>query len=88
MMPLFLFEVPPISARERDRAVRLAAQRFPEIVLEHHYAEHDGGGRDVWVCRAPNEDQLARWAAAGDLTLGRVRHVDTVAFNDERRTAP
>jgi hypothetical protein len=84
-MPLFLVEAPPISDLERDVAVRLAAQRFPEIVLEQHYAEHDGGGRDVWVCRAPNEDQLTRWAAAAALTLGEVRRVDPLEINKQRK---
>ena len=54
-------------------------------MLEHHYAEHDGGGRDVWVCRAPNEDQLTRWAAAADLTLGEVRRVDPLEINKQRK---
>ena len=86
MMPLFLFEAPPITDLQRDLALRLAAQRFPEISLERRYAEHDGGGRDVWVCRAPSEDQLTRWAVAAELSLGEVRRVDTLDQQPRRET--
>jgi hypothetical protein len=39
----------------------------------------------VWVCRAPNEDQLTRWAAAAALTLGEVRRVDPLEINKQRK---
>ena len=63
-MPLFLFDSPRISDLQRDHALRLAARRFPEIAVEHRFGEQDGGGLDLWVCRASNEDQLTRWAVA------------------------
>lgn len=88
MMPLFLFESPPISDLQRDHALSLAARRFPEIALEHRYAEHDGGGLDVWVCRAPNEDELTRWALAAELTVGDLRRVDPLEINDQGTTQP
>ena len=85
MMPLFLFEAPPITDRQRDLALQLAARRFPEISLEHRYSEHDGSGRDVWVCRATSADQLTRWAVAADLALGEVRRVDPVEINQQSK---
>lgn len=75
-MPVYLFETAPIGNEEADRAVRLAAVRFPELALEQHYTEHDGRGDDVWICRAPNRAGLARWLAAAGLRVRSIRHVD------------
>ena len=88
MMPLFLFDSPPISDLQRDHALRLAARRFPEIAVEHRFGEQDGGGLDLWVCRASNEDQLTRWAVAAELTLGEVRRVYPLEINDQGTTQP
>ncbi len=79
-MPRYLVETRPTTASDRDRALRLAAVRFPEVAVEHGYAaraEHDS--RDVWVCRAPSKAHIQRWAAAARLALGAVRHIETDA---------
>jgi hypothetical protein len=79
-MPRYLLETRPTTASDRDRALRLAALRFPEVAVEHAYAaraQHDS--RDVWVCRAPSQAHLQRWADAACLALGAVRLIETDA---------
>ena len=64
-----------LSRLERDDAVELAAVRYPEIVIDHRYAAHDEG-LDVWVCQAPSENHLRRWAAAAKFTVDLLQAVD------------
>lgn len=76
-MPRYMFETPLTDDDAGDRAARLAAQRFPEVALEHRYAVHDDGShREVWVCRAPSVAHVRRWAGAAGVTLWVLRHVD------------
>jgi hypothetical protein len=75
-MPHYLFETGLTSGPHVDAAIALSTQRFPEVALEHRYAAHDDNRREVWVCRAPNEAHLQRWAAAAHLELWSLQHVD------------
>ncbi|MPY93055.1 MAG: hypothetical protein GEV08_08315 [Acidimicrobiia bacterium] len=75
-MPQFLFETGPTGGPHLDDAGGLAARRFPEVVVEHRYAVHDDGRRDVWVCRAPSKAHIERWAAAARLELRSLHQVD------------
>jgi hypothetical protein len=76
MMPRYLFETDASVRTGRDQVDTLA-HRFPELELEHSYLVHDGGGsREVWVCRAPSEAHLRRWAIAADLMLRHVQRID------------
>jgi hypothetical protein len=85
-MPVFLLEAAPISGDHHDRALRLAATRYPELAVEQRFGEHDGDGRDLWVCRAPGPDRLARWADAAGLDVGEIRHVHPLDLPDHNRT--
>ena len=79
-MPRYLIETTATSAADRDRVYRLAADRFPEVALEHRYAVGDErGGRDVWVCRATSETHVKRWAQAARLGLETLRKIETDA---------
>lgn len=79
-MPRYLFDLATSDRETRERATRLATQRFPELEIEHSYVLHDEhGNREVWVCRAPSEAHLHRWATAADITLGTVQRVDADA---------
>jgi hypothetical protein len=69
-MPRYLLETGAVSGSRLDGAERLAAQRFPEISVERHYVTDDGTtARAVWVCRAPSETHLGRWAESAELTV-------------------
>ena len=85
-MPLYLFEAPPVSDAQRDEACRLVARRFPEVALERSYGEHDGDGQDLWLCRAPSQDCVSRWAAAAGLLVRQIRHVQPLDLLAEART--
>lgn len=77
VMPRYLFETPLLDDTARERAGRVAAERFPEMEIEHTYVtERDDVSREVWVCRAPSASHVERWAAATQLPLGVVRRVD------------
>jgi hypothetical protein len=73
-MPVFLLEAAPISGDHHERAVRLAATRYPELAVEQRFGEHHGDGCDLWVCRAPGSDRVARWADAAGLEVADIRH--------------
>jgi hypothetical protein len=76
-MPRYLFETRRMSDCDREGVVRLMAERFPEIGLEHRYSVRaDVDSRDVWVCRASNEAHLRRWASAAGLDIDVLRRVD------------
>ena len=63
-MPHYLFETGPLGGSQFDAAIKLAAARFPELIVEHRYTARDLGGRDVWVVRAPSTDHVRRWSDA------------------------
>ena len=68
-MPRFLLETEADAAAQLAATRRLANQRFPEIAVEDRAVA--GGLRDhaYWVCRAPSEAHIGRWAEAIQLTV-------------------
>jgi hypothetical protein len=57
-------------------AERLAAHRFPEVAVERRYVTEDGTtARAVWVCRAPSEAHLGRWAESAELNVTSVGRI-------------
>lgn len=88
-MPHYLFETEGASEPQRSSGPHLAAWRFPEVAVEHRYAAHGvPHGKELWVCRAPSEAHVHRWAAASDLELAALRHVDDVVRQPRERPAP
>ena len=83
-MPLFLIETSPMTDGQRDDLYHLSARRFPEVAIERGFARHDAG-QEVWLCRAPSRERLARWAAAAALPLHVVRHVDPVPLRKQTK---
>ncbi len=73
-MPRYLFETPPHSRVRSDAVVRLVALRFPECTVEHRGTEIAGYER--WVCRAPSEAHVHRWADAAGITIEGLRRVE------------
>jgi hypothetical protein len=65
-MPRYRLRTSSITGSARQRAVEIAARRFPEIEIEEPGADDD---RDDWVCRAPSIDHIRRWARAAELEL-------------------
>jgi hypothetical protein len=79
-MPRYLLETDVTAPTDFDAAVDMATQRFPEVAVEHCYAEHHRiGARTWWVCQAPSETHVDRWAAAAHLSPLSLRHVDTLS---------
>jgi hypothetical protein len=69
-MPRYLMETGVVTTPVLDEAERLVAHRFPEIAVERRYVTDDGiTARAVWVCRAPSEAHLGRWAASAELSI-------------------
>ena len=88
-MPRYLLETRPMTASDRERALHLAALRFPEVAIElarPGSAEH--GTAERWVCRAPSRAHLERWAAAAHLALGAIWHIETDAVDPLERFRP
>ena len=73
-MPRYLFEADADDAGS-ERAMGLTTTRHPEVAVEQQWADHDGCGRDVFVCRAPSPDHIKRWAADARLTIHGLRGV-------------
>jgi hypothetical protein len=75
-VPRYLLETQITSQAERDRVLRLAAQRFPEVALEHCFAVRDGSDeRDLWICRATSDAHIWRFAHAAAVQLYGVRQI-------------
>jgi hypothetical protein len=72
-----LFETSPPGQAQRETAVRLIAERFPEVMVENSYpALREGFGRDRWLCRAPSEAHVRRWAAAAGVQVSDLHTLD------------
>ena len=88
-MPRYLLETRPTTASDRERALHLAALRFPEVAVELAHPGHaEHGTPDRWMCRAPSRAHLERWAAAAHLALGAIRHIETEAVDPRERSRP
>ena len=76
-MPRYLLQTSTIPSSGSGAATQLAARLFPEIALEHCYVAHDESRASAtWVCRAPSEAHLYRWAEASGLGQVSVQGVD------------
>ena len=76
-MPRYLFETSPPGQLRPEDGERVAAQRFPELTVEQRCpAPSDDIGRDRWLCRAPSETHVRRWAAAVGVTIQGLRRID------------
>ena len=85
-MPRYVFETRPIDETERDRVMTLAAQRFPELGIEHQSTlDHDGPA--VWTCETPHQSHLLRWAAAAGIELSSVAGRDLLSIPVALRVA-
>ncbi len=81
-MPHFLVETTTTSRTGLLGAVRMAAERYPEIAIEDRFVAHDGPAREVWVCRAPSSTHLQRWAAAAGLVLRSLDQIHSTPIPD------
>jgi hypothetical protein len=78
-MPLYLLEFAPSldsGGAQIEAAVSLATRRFPEVAVERRYVVRVEDPREMWVCRAPSEVHVTRWAAEARLGVPTVSHVD------------
>jgi hypothetical protein len=79
-MPRYLLETPATTRIERARASFTASRRYPEVAIEQCFLVRDRAGScEMWVCVAPNEAHLRRWAEASGLALATLRRVDARA---------
>ena len=75
-MPRYMLETVMVHSADLDAAVDLASQRFPEIDVERCDTTGDGvDARVLWMCRAPSETHLHRWAAAAGVAVTSVRRL-------------
>ena len=79
-MPRFVLEVEVVSAPQFATALTLTYQRFPEIAVEYRDVPRPRESiaeraKEIWVCRAPSEAHLGRWAAASQLRIAIVSAV-------------
>jgi hypothetical protein len=83
-MPRYVFATAPTSQAAADWAMRLVSRRFPELEIEHRTTmEGEAAAHDTWVCHAPNESHVLRWAIAAGLEL-----FDVVPNDSARVIAP
>ena len=75
-MPHYLLETGATSEAHLDRALSLIGPRFPEVVVEQRYTAREIDRNEMWACRAPNAAHIQRWAAAAQLEVRSLRHVD------------
>ena len=76
-MPRYLIETSGWMRLHCKTAARLVAHRFPELTFEYSgAAEPTTSGRDEWLCRAPSEAHVRRWAAAAGVCIQALRRVD------------
>lgn len=88
-MPRYLLATAPACRPLRDAAIDVAARRFPEVAVELRYAAHDyDSGHDVWVCSAPSETHVRRWAEAAGLEADHAQHVDADDATVTSRSLP
>ena len=75
-MPSYMLGTGTTTRAQREKLAALTATRHPEVLVDLRYAAHDDDGLDVWICRAPSEIHIRRWAAEADLKLRLLQRVD------------
>jgi hypothetical protein len=70
-MPRYLIETADSAGSSGELAMQLVGRRFPEVSVERRLEADDGqsGPHEVWLCSAPSEAHIRRWAAAADLAV-------------------
>ena len=75
-MPRYLLETLDGDGAHLDAAVDLTSVRFPEIDVQRCDTTGDGpNARVLWMCRAPSETHVHRWAAAAHFAVTSVRRL-------------
>jgi len=74
-MPRYTFVTAELATLDRERVVELASTRFPEVALRPVDADIREPNRMMWVCEAPNESHLLRWAKAAAVELIGIRDI-------------
>ena len=82
-MPHYLIETAAAGDAHVSSAIELTARRFPEVTVECRYVPHHADGSQIWVCRAPSEAHVVRWADRARLAPSRTIQVE-VALNPTR----
>jgi hypothetical protein len=78
-MPRYMFRVTGSSAVDVEAALSVAASRFPEIGVEHRFLGRGEHRSEVWVCTAPSETHVVRWATAVSLAPEDIDQVDDLS---------
>lgn len=76
-MPRFEMRCSGLTADRRDAAAHVLVSRFPEVEV---IAERHEDTAHVWVCVAPSETHLRRWASAARL---RIRSISPATGSDQ-----
>jgi len=66
-MPHYLLTTAIVARSQLHAALELQTQRFPEVSVEHRFTTHEPEAHDLWLCRAPSDEHLTRWAAAAGI---------------------
>lgn len=74
-MPLYLLDMDVTGEPDGGERAR-TSRRFPEIVVEHRFVEHDRTGHEVWVFRAPSAAHVERWASATCSALRSLKQIE------------
>ena len=76
VMPRYLVETSVVGGSHLDHAEGLLAHRFPEISVERRFlTDDDTTTRAIWVCRAPSDAHVVRWAASAELSITSMRRI-------------
>jgi hypothetical protein len=73
-MPCYLLDV-EVKGTLEDGGQGLTSRRFPELVVEHRFVEHDATGHEVWVVRAPSAAHVERWVSASCSAVRSVQQI-------------
>lgn len=72
-MRRYLLETSATDSDTTQRAPATAAQRYPEVIIEASYVPlDDATANGVWICLAPTERHVRRWATAAHLDVRRL----------------
>jgi hypothetical protein len=86
-MPSYVLGAGATTRAQRDALAELTVTRHPEVLVDVRYAAHDDNGLDFWICRAPSDTHIRRWASAGHLDVQLLHPVDLDDAAHPHRTA-
>jgi hypothetical protein len=88
-MPRYLLQTGAVAPSGSAAAVQLATRLFPEIAVEHCYVAHDEvNAQTTWVCRAPSDAHLRRWANASGFGRISLQRIDAEHSSEGHRHDP